>query len=277
MKNGYLFILRAGVALFFLLRLNAAPAYAGETGPGGFEPRLARSEFVTGQTPRNFRLLTQDGEQMPLYKLKGAPALISFMYIDCNGPCHLINQSIKNLLHKMDPAVAGSVTVLSVSLDSQNDSPSKLKEYGAQFSTGLDNWIFATAERETIDELVLDLGFFYEKKGGGYEHLNRLTLLNSEGKVIRHFYGVDYDVGEVEAAIKASQSAGVTGSISRAVNSLTLFCSTYDPATKTYRVNPFLIVSWGIQYLLVMATLIYIFRGRIGRFTASVLRLCRAA
>lgn len=248
-----------------LLIAMACVTLSGDSGAATpkVDPVLARSEGALGRTMGNYRLLDHDGEYFPLYKLKGSPILISFMYIDCNGPCHLINQSIKNLRGRIDPSVMGKMTVLSITLDTQSDSPARLKEYGFGFSNGADNWIFATADRETVDMIVKDLGFDYNKAVNGFDHMNRLTLIGPDGVVLRHFYGVDYDPKEVESAARAAISGSfvITSRLAGAFNSIMLSCSAYDPLTKTYKLSGFLVVQWALQYLLVFGTLGYYFRG----------------
>lgn len=232
----------------------------------------ALSQLSIGSYVRNYRLVDHNGDYLPFYKFKGGPVLVSFMYIDCKGPCHLINQSLKNLLKNLDKEVAGKTTILSISLDSQNDPPARLKEYGFEFSGGAKNWIFATAAVETINSMVSDLGFTYKKTRTGIDHLNRLTLVGPDGKVLTHYYGVDYNPKTVEKALSdAMAGRGVTAVVTDAFNSLMLFCSTYDPVTDTYRVNKLLLVSVGVQYLLVMGTIIYFFREKLFRLTSFLL------
>lgn len=232
----------------------------------------ALSQLSIGSYVRNYRLVDHNGDYLPFYKLKGGPVLVSFMYIDCQGPCHLINQSLKNLLKSLTTEVAEKTTILSISLDSQNDPPSRLKEYGFEFSGGAKNWIFATATVDTINSMVGDLGFTYKKTKTGIDHLNRLTLVGPDGKVLTHYYGVDYDPKTVEKALAdAIAGRGVTATVTDAFNSFMLFCSTYDPVTDTYRVNTFFLISVGIQYLLVMGTIIYFLRRKLFRLTSFLL------
>lgn len=232
----------------------------------------ALSELSIGSYVNNYRLVDHNGDFIPFYKFKGGPVLVSFMYIDCQGPCHLINQSLKNLLKTLSPDVSAKTTVLSISLDSQNDPPARLREYGFEFSGGAKNWIFATANADTINSMVKDLGFTYKKTKTGIDHLNRLTLVGPDGKVLTHFYGVDYNPKTVEKALADTIAGrGVTAVVTDAFNSFMLFCSTYDVATDTYKVNTFFLISVIIQYFLVMGTLIYAFRGKLFRLTSFLL------
>lgn len=256
-------------ALLCLLLASTFPSFVFASSAD--EP-TALSELSIGSYVNNYRLVDHNGDFIPFYKFKGGPILVSFMYIDCQGPCHLINQSLKNLLKNLSPDVAAKTIILSISLDSQNDPPARLKEYGFEFSGGAKNWIFATGNVDTINSMVKDLGFTYKKTKTGIDHLNRLTLVGPDGKVLTHFYGVDYNPKTVEKALAdAIAGRGVTAAVTDAFNSFMLFCSTYDPATDTYRVNTFFLISVIIQYFLVMGTLIYVFRGKLFRLTSFLL------
>jgi cytochrome oxidase Cu insertion factor (SCO1/SenC/PrrC family) len=261
---------RVGAPAFFcLLFLSLSPSFIFA---GSADEPTALSQLSIGSYVRNYRLIDHNGDYIPFYKFKGGPVLVSFMYIDCKGPCHLINQSLKNLLKSLRPDVASKTTILSMSLDSQNDPPARLREYGFEFSGGVKNWVFATANVDTLTSMVTDLGFTYKKTKTGIDHLNRLTLVGPEGKVLTHFYGVDYNPKTVEKALAdAIAGRGVTAAVTDAFNTLMLFCSTYDPVTDTYKVNKFLLISIGVQYLLVMGTLIYFFRAKLFRLTSYLL------
>ena len=260
-------IVRAAVLCCLLLVSTCAPAAFAASAD---EP-TALSELSIGSYVNNYRLVDHDGVFIPFYKFKGGPVLVSFMYIDCQGPCHLINQSLKNLLKSLSPEVSAKTTILSISLDSQNDPPARLKEYGFEFSGGAKNWIFATANVDTINSMVKDLGFTYKKTKTGIDHLNRLTLVGPDGKVLTHYYGVDYNPKTVEQALSdAIAGRGVTAAVTDAFNSFMLFCSTYDAATDTYKVNTFFLISVIVQYILVMGTLIYFLRDKLVRLTTFI-------
>ncbi|MGK7345639.1 MAG: SCO family protein [Candidatus Nitrospinota bacterium M3_3B_026] len=225
---------------------------------------LERSELAVGRKVRNYRLITQDGDYLPFHSLKGRPVLVSFMYVDCHGPCWLINESLKNMLAAIDPAVAGKLMTLSISIDNHNDNPARLREYGAAFADNFERWIFTTTDDETLGMMVSDLGFSYEKKADSLDHLNRLTLVAPDGSVARHFYGVDYDPAEVENAVR-DVLAGRTaqGRMTSALSKLLIYCSNYDPVTKTYKVDYTFVFAVILQYILIVATVVYLLRGRI--------------
>ena len=146
---------------------------------------LEKSEATVGMVVGNYRLTNQDGQFVAFRSFKGKPLLMSFMYIDCPQTCSMINHSIKALREKMDPATLARIKTVSVTIDVANDSSKRLREYGREFTDNFDSWIFAWVDRETLKKMTGDLGFAFEKTGGSFEHMNRLTLVGPDGSYAR--------------------------------------------------------------------------------------------
>lgn len=236
------------------------------------ESVLERSEGAIGSVVKNYRLINQDGEFTPLYNFKGRPMLLAFFYTECLGPCLLINQSLQQARASLSEKIAGEVVTLSVSIDPLTDTPEKLREYGLEFTDNFDNWIFARADLETLGLMTKDLGFEFKKSGAMIEHMNRLTLIGPDTVVRKHFYGTDYDPASVEKAIIAViEGRSVSNKLSDAMDWALLYCSNYDPVTKTYKIDYFFIASIALQYILIIGTLAYIFRKRISGYFSKIL------
>ena len=226
---------------------------------------LEKSEAVLGRSVANYRLMDQDGRFIPFFSLKGKPVLLSFIYADCPDACPVINQSIAALLKGLPKGVSGGMAVVSVTLDPVQDTPEKLKRYSDEFRE-FPNWHFVTTDRDTLQSMVSDLGFTYEEKEGNISHMNRLTLLDSDGKVARHFYGTDFNRREMEGAITALiEGRTLGGRLTSVLDKLMLYCSRYDPAAKTYKVDIKIVAVWGIQYFLIFATAAFLLVRRFWR------------
>jgi len=235
--------------------------------PAASEPALKRSEAAVGATVGNYRLVDQDWEVLPLRSFAGTPLIISFMYIDCHGPCQLMNQSLADLREAFKSAEAKETVFLSITIDRENDTPGALKEYGENFTDDFSRWRFASTDPATLERMVADLGYHYEKNERGFDHLNRITLIGPDGVVLRHFYGTHYSPADVEKSVReAMVGKGLSSLVARIVNPLTLYCSRYDPVSKTFRVDYAFIASSVLQYLFILGTLGYLFRENIRRW-----------
>lgn len=250
--------------LFFIISVLLTSPCKAQSEPAQATEAIKNSEAAVGTIVGNYRLVDQDWEVIPLRSFAGRPLIISFMYVDCHGPCQLINQSLANLRKAFKSDSAKDTVFLSITIDSENDTPGALKEYGSSFTDDFTNWRFASTDQETLKRMVADLGFEYKKNEMGFDHLNRITLIGPDGTVLRHFYGMEYNPDEVEKVIVSVMSGkGVSSLISRMINPITLYCSRYDPVTKTFKVDYAFIASSVLQYLFILGTLGYIFREKI--------------
>jgi len=237
----------------------------------GADSAFNASEAVVGRAVKNYRLINQDGQFTQFHSFKGKPVLLSFFYTECPGPCVMLNQSLMTLREKFEPSLAARVALVSVTVDMLRDTPAKLRDYGLAFTTAFDQWTFARADGGTLEGMAADLGFKFKKAGDGFEHMNRVTLIGPDGVVRRHFYGTEFDAAEVQEALRASiEGRTVKSVLSDALARAMIYCSNYDPVTRTYQIDYKFIGSIIVQYTLVMGSLLFIWRGSIARWLAKL-------
>lgn len=213
--------------------LSAFPiAEAAPTQPSSLE----KSEAVVGRTVGNYRLADLNGGSERFFGLDRKPTLVSFFYANCAEGCPLVLDNIAEVLRKLPKDVRDGVAVISITIDPVNDTPAVMKAYSKPFVDEFKNWRFATATEDTIRMLTTDLGFVYEKKkDGSIDHLNRFTLINSSGLVLKHFYGGNIKSEELAAALKdIAEGKTLTSGLASIFDKALIFCSKYDPVTKKY-------------------------------------------
>jgi cytochrome oxidase Cu insertion factor (SCO1/SenC/PrrC family) len=250
--------------LFFIVTVLLISPGKAQSEPDSATKAIENSEAALGTVVGNYRLVDQDWEVLPFRSFAGRAVIISFMYIDCHGPCQLMNQSLANLRKTFKSDSAKDTVFLSITIDSENDKPGALKEYGSSFTDDFINWRFVSTDQETLERMVADLGFQYKKNEMGFDHLNRITLIGPDGTVLQHFYGMEYNPDDVEKSIVSAMSGkGFSSLINRIINPITLYCSRYDPVSKTFKVDYAFITSSVLQYLFILGTLGYVFREKI--------------
>lgn len=237
----------------------------------GADSVLSASEAAVGRQVKNYRLINQDGQFTQFHSFMGRPVLLSFFYTECPGPCVMLNQSLMGLREKFEPALAARVMLVSVTVDMLRDTPEKLRDYGLAFTNSFDQWTFARADGGTLAGMAADLGFRFEKSGDGFDHMNRVTLVGPDGVVRRHFYGTEFDAAEVQEALRASiEGRTVKSLLSDTLARAMIYCSNYDPVTRTYKIDYKFIGSIIVQYVLVMGTILFIWRGSIARWLSKL-------
>ena len=207
-------------------------AEAAHTQPSNLE----KSEAVVGRTVGNYRLFDLNGGTERFFGLDRKPTLVSFFYADCAEGCPLVIDNIADVLRKLPQDLRDGLAVVSISIDPVKDTPAVMKSYSKPFVNEFKNWRFATATEDTIRMLTSDLGFAYErKKDGSIDHLNRFTLINSSGLVLKHFYGGNIKSEEVAGALKdIAEGRTLKSGLASILDKALIFCSKYDPVTKRY-------------------------------------------
>lgn len=119
-------------------------------------------------TTRNIKLVNQLGDSVSLYDIKDKPIVIDVFFTHCASICPQLTRSMKKLQEsfktggssrlKMDTAV---VQFISLSIDPENDTVGRLREYADNFGVNPDNWWLLTGNKDSIynfifEELKLD-------------------------------------------------------------------------------------------------------------------------
>ena len=126
----------------------------------------------------NSPVISQDGEEFDFYDdlIDDKTVVINFIYTNCPDICGLSTARLAWVRDELDEAVGEEVSFYSISLDPENDTPEKLKEYAEAF--GADNeWLFLTGDPEELQEIRWKLG---ERSRSLDEHRSDMVIGNDE-------------------------------------------------------------------------------------------------
>ena len=230
--------------LFLALLLGLGPSYASEASsqvaaipPYSNEAALKLSEAVVGQEVGDYTLLDRQGQPFKISSYRGKPLLVSFIYTSCTEVCPATTQYLGKAVKYMQTALgADSFAVLTVGFNAPWDSPMTMRDYARKQSVNLPNWEYASADVETMKKFTRNLGFSYEYSVAGFNHISMLTLIDKNGRIYRQVYGDNFELPALGEPLKTlvgnvqTQYPGWEG-IS---NKIRLFCTVYDPKTRTY-------------------------------------------
>jgi protein SCO1 len=76
----------------------------------------------------------------------GKPVLLNFIYTSCTAICPLTSQVFSQVEHKLD-SERDRVTMISISIDPEYDTPARLRSYAKRFNAGND-WQYYTGSVE---------------------------------------------------------------------------------------------------------------------------------
>ncbi len=147
------------------------------------------------QVPQ-FSFVERSGQPFGLDNLKGKISVVDFFFTSCQGPCPLMNAQMAQLYALYAPS--DKVQLVSFTVDPENDTLQKLREYAPRFGVIDNRWLFVRGPIAEISHLCEE-GFKVSGDLPGL-HTTKLILVDPQG-IIRGYY--DYDS---EASLKLLKS-----------------------------------------------------------------------
>lgn len=160
---------------------NKSPA---EAGPGDEVP--------------DFTLINQDGKRIRLRQYRGKALLLTFIYTRCPLPdyCPLMSGNFATIDKelKKNPSLYDRTHLLSISFDTEYDTPKVLKSYGGAYTENytretFSHWEFATGSAVEIRAISEFFGLRYYPESNQIIHGLRTALIGPDGKVYKTYQG----------------------------------------------------------------------------------------
>ena len=177
-----------------------------------YRPTVSYHVPAPGDRVPDFKLRDQDGQAISLDQFRGKELLITFIYTRCPLPtfCPRVTRNFASIHRQLagDPALFNKTQLLCVSFDPDNDTPARLRAYGAQYlgsdaREAFNHFSFAVPDRPILDRMAqwFDVGLTHEADST-ITHTLSTTLIGADGKVIRFYSGGDWTVDQVLADLK---------------------------------------------------------------------------
>ncbi|MBI5874875.1 MAG: SCO family protein [Deltaproteobacteria bacterium] len=207
------------------------------------------SNNAIGKAIGDYSFIDQDGKRFKLKEFaSGKPFIISLIYTKCGHICPAITMNFKNAVKEAGKDFGSKFNAITIGFDAESDTPQRMREYGGNFTDNFKNWKFAAADKETIEKLAKDIGFYYKKTDGGFDHLNVVSIIDANGMIYGHVYGIDFKPEEILSPVYQAEAgkpyyAKSSGHADRGIiDRIVLFCYKYDEKTGQYKLDyPFLI------------------------------------
>lgn len=171
-----------------------------------YKPAIEYHVPAPGDRVPDFKMRNQDGRQISLGQFKGQTLLLTFIYTRCPLPnfCPRVTRNFAAIETRL-AATAGLLQrthLLCISFDPENDTPERLRAYGAAYigsdaKTAFAHWDFAAPQRAELGEMAkfFDLGLTIESDGT-ITHSLSTTLIGPDGKVVMFYPGNEWTVDE---------------------------------------------------------------------------------
>ena len=144
-----------------------------------------------------FRAVDQDGQPFDVSSLQGKVWVANFIFTDCPSICPMLTAQMGNFQRRLGED-AGSVQLVSISVDPERDTPEVLKEYAERHRADLSSWRFLTLGDHAQTTQLLMTGFRVrmgareEQSAGGYDimHASHFVLVDG-ARHVRGYYRTD--------------------------------------------------------------------------------------
>jgi protein SCO1/2 len=156
-----------------------------------------------GDVVPDFGLVNQANRQIHLHQYRGRPLLLTFIYTRCPLPdyCPLMSGNFAAIHYRLQslPQSDEVPRLLTISFDTDYDTPSVLREYAARYMRPVrfDQWEFATGSPEQIREITGYFGLIYRKETNQIVHSLVAALIDADGALVRLYQGNQWRPDEV--------------------------------------------------------------------------------
>jgi protein SCO1/2 len=177
-----------------------------------YKPAVFYHVPAPGDVVPDFKLRNQDGRTIHFGQFKGNALLVTFIYTRCPLPdfCPRVTRNFAAVDKQVaaDPVLRGKTHLVCVSFDPENDTPERLRAYGATYigsdsKSAFADWDFAVPQKPVLLEMAkfFDVGIT-NAADGTITHTLSTTLIGADGKVVRFYPGNEWTVEDVLSELK---------------------------------------------------------------------------
>jgi len=145
-------------------------------------------------TVGSFSLLSQDSAVITQDIARGKISVVDFFFSTCTTICPKMSNQLMRV--QTTCGDGGDLVLLSFTVDPQNDTPSRLKQYADKHNARPGLWYFLTGPKDSIYQLARDSYFLnaMEGQGGGeaFLHSESFLLIDKEGRIRGIYDGTEH-------------------------------------------------------------------------------------
>lgn len=134
---------------------------------------------------------------------EGEVVLVGYVYTQCPDICSVITANMRNIYDALDGDTAG-VQFVTITFDPARDTPARLARYAETFGLEERQWDLLTGDPDTIHALMQRMGVRRALAGADsasfdgtfpddddyiIDHSDRMTLIDSEGRIRDYYMG----------------------------------------------------------------------------------------
>ena len=161
-----------------------------------------------GEAFPDFDLLDENGAAVQLSDYRGEVVALTFIFTRCPVPdyCPAMMRNFKDVekLMEADESRLKNYKLLTVSFDSEFDTPEVMKAYGQQFGHDSNNWnLLSSPNKDQVRSIGESVGLMFGKSNDAiYSHNLRTVVLDREGKITKVFTDENWNPEDLVEEIK---------------------------------------------------------------------------
>lgn len=203
---------------------------------------FALSQAAIGRPVGNFTLLDRQERPVDLARYRGKPLLVNFIYTACFQVCPTTTRNLQKAVQNTVSVMgADRFNVVSIGFNQPFDSPAALRDFARQYGIHLPNWEFLSPSSAIVQDLTQNFGFSFVATTAGFDHLNQVTLVDAEGRIVHQVYGEKFSASDLAEPLKrliaGSPIPPETSTLDEIIERVRIICSIYDPVSGRYRTN----------------------------------------
>jgi len=165
-----------------------------------------------GDALPEYHFTNELGRAVSTREFKGQALVFTFFFTRCPYPtfCPFLSHSFEDTQAKLQAMAGGPKNwhLLSISFDTEIDSPATLKTYAGVYHYEPEHWSFVTGDLTEITAIADQVGaYFGRDESGGITHNLRTVVVDAQGRVQRVFTDNRWTSDDLAAEIvKAAQA-----------------------------------------------------------------------
>jgi protein SCO1 len=138
-----------------------------------------------GHSLLDYKFTNELGQAVSLNDFHGQALAITFFYTRCPLPdyCPRLSKNFQAAQQKLEslPGAPANWHLLSISFDTEFDSPQMLKAYGNSYQYDPRHWSFLAGPADKVGELARGSGVSYQYDAGTFNHDFRTLIIDAAG------------------------------------------------------------------------------------------------
>jgi protein SCO1/2 len=138
-------------------------------------------QVLIGETVPDFTLTDQAGRALTLSSLRGKLIAVDFIYTRCPLPnvCPMLSANFARLQKRF----GDKITLLSITLDPQYDTPQVLTDYAQRWRADSRKWHFLTGSADEIHKVAGHFGVIFWPEEGSITHTSSTAIIDATGRL----------------------------------------------------------------------------------------------